>query len=199
MDEAQVDDLMLYLTRSKVIWTNPELLNLVESEPSPTKAFTLVLRSTGSQKKAKAARWYACAIRDFGKDSLGAFASVLRSPQGAEKLERLLLTTSPRQVGPVKEKLTMANDKGTEKTEEVSHVIDCDADPLVPQNWQVLEHQKGGLVRWSDLSISLYLDRGEQKQNERIQSYLRRALKDQKVLNANVLDFLLEHPELIPV
>lgn len=94
MNENEVIDLVGFLTRSKAIWTNPELLNLVESAPSPTKAFTLVLRSTGSQRKAKAARWYACAIRGFGKDSLGAFVSVLRSPQGAERLERLLLTTS---------------------------------------------------------------------------------------------------------
>lgn len=98
-NEDDAVDLIGYLTRSKAIWTNPELLNLVESAPSPTKAFALVLQSTGSQKKARAGRWYACAIRDFGKDSLGALTAVLNSPQGAEKLEVLLTTTfhgSPR-------------------------------------------------------------------------------------------------------
>lgn len=94
-EEDDAVELIGYLTRSKAIWTSPELLNLVESAPSPTKAFALVLQRTGSQKKAKAGRWYACAIRDFGKDSLGALTAVLNSPQGAEKLEALLTTTFP--------------------------------------------------------------------------------------------------------
>lgn len=95
MDEDDAVQLVGYLTRSKAIWNNPVLLTLVESAPSPTKAFALVLQETGSQKKAKAGRWYACAIRDFGKDSLGAFTKVLQSPQGAQKLEELILTTFP--------------------------------------------------------------------------------------------------------
>jgi hypothetical protein len=94
-NEDEAVELIGYLTRSKAIWMNPELLNLVESAPSPTKAYALVLQSTGSQKKAKAGRWYACAIRDFGKDSLGALTAVLNSPQGAVKLEVLLTTTYP--------------------------------------------------------------------------------------------------------
>ena len=94
MDENDVIDLVGFLTRSKAIWTCPELLALVELAPSPNKAFAMVLQKTGSQKKAKAGRWYACAIRDFGNDSLGALVAVLRSPQGAEKLERLLLTST---------------------------------------------------------------------------------------------------------
>lgn len=94
MHEDDAVEIIGYLTRSKAIWMNPELLKLVESASSPTHAFTLVLQKTGSQKKAKAGRWYGCAIRDFGKDSLGALTAVLNSPQGAEKLEELLTTTS---------------------------------------------------------------------------------------------------------
>jgi len=93
--EDDAVELIGYLTRSKAIWMNPELLNLVESASSPTKAHALVFQSTGSQKKAKAGHWYACAIRDFGKDSLGALTAVLNSPQGAKKLEELLTTTFP--------------------------------------------------------------------------------------------------------
>ncbi len=95
MNENDAIELIGFLTRSKVIWTDPELLNLVESSSSPTHAFTLVLKETGSQRKAKAGRWYGCAIRDFGKDSLGPLTTVLRSPQGAEKLEKLITTTFP--------------------------------------------------------------------------------------------------------
>ena len=95
MNEDDAVELVGFLTRSKAIWNNPALLNLVESAPSPTKAHALVFKSTGSQKKAKAAHYYACAIRDYGKDSLGALTAVLRSPQGAERLEKLLTTTFP--------------------------------------------------------------------------------------------------------
>ncbi len=95
MTENDAIDLIGFLTRSKAIWKNPELLTLVESASSPSNAFTLVLQKTGNQRTAKAGRWYGCAIRDFGKDSLGALAAILRSPQGVEKLEQLLTTASP--------------------------------------------------------------------------------------------------------
>lgn len=94
-NEDDAVELIGFLTRSKAIWKNPELLKLVESAPSPNKAFAKVLEKTGSQRKARAGRWYACAIRGFGKDSLGALTAVLNSPQGAEKLEVLLTTTFP--------------------------------------------------------------------------------------------------------
>ncbi len=90
MHEIDAIELIGFLTRSKAIWKNSELLTLVESSSSPTNAYTLVLQKTGSQRKAKAGRWYACAIRDFGKNSLGALVAVLQSPQGSEKLEKLL-------------------------------------------------------------------------------------------------------------
>jgi hypothetical protein len=93
--EDDAVEIIGYLTRSKAIWTCPKLLNLVESASSPTKAYALVFKYTGSQKKAKAGRWYACAIRDHGKDSLGALTAILNSPHGAEKLEVLLTTKFP--------------------------------------------------------------------------------------------------------
>jgi len=99
MDEDDAVMVIGFLTRSKAIWNNPALLNLVESAPSPTKAYALVLKETGSQKKAKAGRWYACAIRDFGKDQLGGLVAVLRSPQGVEKLEELLTSTASLKMG----------------------------------------------------------------------------------------------------
>ncbi len=95
MHEFDAVELVGFLTRSKAIWRDSELLTLVESARSPNQAFAKVLQKTGSQRKAKAGRWYACAVRDFGRDSLGAFTKVLQSPQGAEKLENLLLTMYP--------------------------------------------------------------------------------------------------------
>ncbi len=90
MDENDAVELIGFLVKSKAIWKNPELLTLVESAPSPTKTHTMVLNHTSSRRKALAARWYACAIRDYGKDSLSALVAVLQSPQGVEKLEKLL-------------------------------------------------------------------------------------------------------------
>lgn len=87
-------DLVGMLTRSKAIWKNPELLNLVEGTPSPNKAFCVVLKNTGSRRKAIAARWYRMAMRDYGEHSPGALVSILQSPQGAARLE-LLLTKNP--------------------------------------------------------------------------------------------------------
>lgn len=82
------------LTRSKAIWKNPSLLKLVESAPSPTKAFSVVLQQTGSRRKALAARWYRIAMRDHGEQTPGALVSILQSPQGAARLE-MLLTKNP--------------------------------------------------------------------------------------------------------
>jgi len=81
--EPSVDAILLVgmLTRSKAIWKNPELLKLVEATPSPNKAFKVIFQKTGSQRKAKAARYYRMAMRDYG----------------AEKLERLL-TENPNHV-----------------------------------------------------------------------------------------------------
>ena len=95
MEEDDIIDILGYLTRSKAIWKNLALLNLVESASSPTNAQALVLKKTGKKKKGVAVYYYASAIRDFGKESLGALTAILNSPQGVEKLEELLTTTSP--------------------------------------------------------------------------------------------------------
>lgn len=99
MHECDAIEIVGYLTRSKAIWKNPELLKLVEDSSSPSQAYKNVFKKTGSQRKAKAGRWYACAIRDYGEISLGALVAVLQSPQGAEKLEELLLSTTSLKMG----------------------------------------------------------------------------------------------------
>lgn len=37
------------------------------------------------------------------------------------------------------------------------HIIDCDTDPYVPNNWKVVEHKKGGLFTWDETRMYLYL------------------------------------------
>ena len=78
-----------------------------------------------------------------------------------------------------------------------THVIDCDADPYVPDNWNVEEHIKGGELRWNPDEVELWLC-DEQKKGSIEGNKLRKKLKGQLVLNANVLDYLLANPKLIP-
>ena len=87
----------------------------------------------------------------------------------------------------------------------MAHFIDCDAAPLAsrnwscsPRNWSVEDHIPGGQYEWEPKAISFYLS-VKQRQDEGIEGVeLRTELADKSVLNANVLDYLLAHPDLIP-
>lgn len=82
----------------------------------------------------------------------------------------------------------------------IEHVIDCDADPFVPDALLVEEHQKGGSFKWDKEAQkeALHLDKG-QKNGKYIEgNKLRKELEGKPVLNANVLDYLIAHPHLIP-
>ncbi len=93
----------------------------------------------------------------------------------------------------------------------VSHIVDCDADATIPSgySWTIERHIKGGQVRLERRGDTLYVDGKKvilqlvkrQTRNGVIQGHeLRKELENGKLvlLNANLLDYLLEHPELIP-
>ena len=86
----------------------------------------------------------------------------------------------------------------------VEHVIDCDADPFNPWTkeggWTVDEHQKGGQWKFDPKQVEFYLSSGQKgDDNKAIEGYkLRKELAGKPVLNANVLDYLLKNPHLIP-
>ena len=73
--------------------------------------------------------------------------------------------------------------------------INTDKKPFVPEGWKVEEHRKCGTVDLSKLALHL---EPEQKEGHLSGDVLRERLKDKSVLNANVLDYLLKHPKLIP-
>ncbi len=77
------------------------------------------------------------------------------------------------------------------------HIIDCDAAPYVPDGWKVEEHTPGGQFEWSADSIELYLS-DKQKGGTIEGNKLRKELAGMPVLSANVLDYLLKNPQLIP-
>ncbi len=75
-------------------------------------------------------------------------------------------------------------------------VIVLDADPFVPKDWTVESHQKMGLWKWNLKDVELFLVSGQR--DIIVGEELRKALQGKKVLNANVLDYLLAHLYLIP-
>ena len=80
----------------------------------------------------------------------------------------------------------------------LGHFIDCDADPYVPAGWKVFEHRKGGQFNFSAALVKFRLDSG-QKNGEYIGgNKLCKKFLGKPILNANVLDYLLKNPDLIP-
>lgn len=86
---------------------------------------------------------------------------------------------------------------GKAKISYPEHLIDCDDDPFIPDDWSVEEHKKGGMFKFNPEKISLYLSE-KQKKGSIGGHDLRKELADKPAMNANVLDYLLAHPELIP-
>ncbi|MDP3645911.1 MAG: hypothetical protein Q8R25_02390 [bacterium] len=78
------------------------------------------------------------------------------------------------------------------------HLVDLDADPFIPNGWKVEEHQKGGQFKWDAAKIALYLSEPQKRGRGIEGNKLRNALKGQPVFNANLLDYLLKNPHLIP-
>lgn len=79
----------------------------------------------------------------------------------------------------------------------IEHVIDCDAYPSVPALWSVEEHKKSGFFKFDPAKISLYLSRNQRRYSVSGND-LRKVLTNKSVMNANVLDYLRLHQELIP-
>ena len=78
------------------------------------------------------------------------------------------------------------------------HLIDCNSTPFIPEGWSLEEHKKGGFFKFDPAKISLY--RSRKQKNGRISGRdLRKELADKSTMNANVLDYLLAYPEIIPI
>lgn len=77
----------------------------------------------------------------------------------------------------------------------VSTLVDCDTDPFVPEGWTLESHTKMGMVDPKNIRLHL-----EPEQEKRVidGEKLEKRLETLNPLNANVLDYLLAHPELIP-
>lgn len=78
------------------------------------------------------------------------------------------------------------------------HIIDCDAAPFVPDGWKVEEHKKDGKLDFDASQVLFHLADGQKGGKSIEGNKLRKELANMPVMNANVLDYLLANPDLIP-
>ncbi len=76
--------------------------------------------------------------------------------------------------------------------------IDCDAKPLVPDGLKVENHIRDGVLNWNLSAVVLHLSPNQQNGRVIKGHKLLKELEKEPVLNANVLDYLITYPELIP-
>jgi hypothetical protein len=79
-------------------------------------------------------------------------------------------------------------------------LVDLDADPFVPDGWQLVDHCRGGTFAWDLSKIGLYLA-PEQKSGSSVLGYeLLEILRQgpHVPFNANLVDFILANTHLIP-
>ena len=135
-------------------------------------------------------------VSDFGRDhGLIHEAVITGRKAGWTADEWSLLAHSEERMREVRQYL-----RGHASITAIEHVIDSDANPFVPDGWSIEVHQKGGAFKWDKESQkdALHLDEG-QKNGKWIEgNKLRKELANQPVLNTNVLDYLFDHPHLIP-
>lgn len=83
-------------------------------------------------------------------------------------------------------------------------VIDCDVTLSVPDGWAIVPDERQiqsrvrGKLEWDPTKISLFLADGQQNGRLIKGDELRKELEGKQVLTANVLDYVLANPELIP-
>ena len=93
---------------------------------------------------------------------------------------------------------------GHAKIVTVKHVIDMDVTPCIPNGLRIdpkdqPQKQVRGQVEWSPEKFQPYLSKDQTTGKKWIGGHdLRKELEGQLPYNANLLDYLLAHPELIP-
>jgi hypothetical protein len=94
--------------------------------------------------------------------------------------------------------------RGREGERAGGAVIDCSAEPHLPEGWEIrpgdqLASAFRGELVWTPDAARLHLDPRQENGGRIRGTDLREALEGQPVLPARVLDWLLENPEEIPV
>ncbi|MEI6836110.1 MAG: hypothetical protein WCK59_04730 [Candidatus Falkowbacteria bacterium] len=109
-----------------------------------------------------------------------------------EILQKIVIEKTPNE-----HKLYLGTARGTHQIKEIEHEVNCDESPMVIQYWKVVNHKKRGLFKFKLSKLSLFKFKKLSGENE-VQYGLRKESMNTLFLNANVLDYLLAHPHLIP-
>jgi len=93
--------------------------------------------------------------------------------------------------------------RGHAKIEIITHLIDCDAKPYLPEGWSIKPEDQiasgvRGEITFDPAKIASHFVDGQKDGKSIVGHELKKLLEGQPVLPANVLDYLLAHPELIP-
>lgn len=76
--------------------------------------------------------------------------------------------------------------------------IDFDANPFTPKGWSVETHRKGGQWTFDPSKVKLHCADGQKNGKCLKGTVLREELEKLECYNANLLDFYLARPDLIP-
>ncbi len=93
--------------------------------------------------------------------------------------------------------------RGQIEVKVIDHIIDLDAKPFIPERWRVrkIVQLRGSVIgqfKYDPTKVKLHLSKNQQDGRVIKGRELRKELETQPVLNANLLDFYLDHPDLIP-
>ncbi len=92
--------------------------------------------------------------------------------------------------------------RGIAEVNLIKHIIDCNGDPICPVGYKVDKHLKMGKFEWKPDSIQLVYCPGQPSGDGMKGDVLYKEMSEiygRRLLNATFLQYLLEHPELIPV
>jgi len=83
------------------------------------------------------------------------------------------------------------------------HIIDCSVQPMIPDGWRInpkdqIASRVSGELIWTPEQIRLHLDPAQEGDGVLKGDALQKKLDGQRVMPANVLDYLLANPALIP-
>ncbi len=90
--------------------------------------------------------------------------------------------------------------RGTAEIKIVKHLIDLAVDPFVPDSCKGVEHHEKGATdfEWDPAKVRLHISEN-QKDSKKVEgNELRKELAKEMSFNANLLDYLLKNPHLIP-
>lgn len=116
------------------------------------------------------------------------------SPEQVESAHRVLQDFAD---GKVPDLVGLA--RGTHEILPVSRLIDLDADPFVPEGWEVVKHVPGGQFQFNPTKVKLWLSDQQKTGAIKGDDLLEQVVK-QNPFNANLLDWYLKpkNQKLIP-